>query len=93
MPHRFGILFVANGSSDDDAMENAAVALVRAFSFIQGEKNTKEAFDFVTEVFISFLLIPNFPCLSINFFPRRFLFRVARKSSKKFGLKIIHQPE
>ena len=48
--HRFGVLFVSDGSPDDDGSSNAGVALVRAFSFIKAEKTTKEAFDFVTEV-------------------------------------------
>lgn len=51
MPARFGVLFVSDGSPEDDGMNDAGVALVRAFSFIKAEKGTKEAFDFVTEVY------------------------------------------
>ena len=41
---------MSDGSPEDDGMNDAGVALVRAFSFIKAEKGTKEAFDFVTEV-------------------------------------------
>eukprot|EP00795_Rhopilema_esculentum_P016307 gene16307-7694_t len=51
MPARFGVLFVAKGSPSDDGMTNAPVALMRAFSFIKSEKDVKQAFDFIIEVY------------------------------------------
>ena len=48
--YRIGVLFVADGSPDIDGRLDAGVGLVRAFSFIKGEKSPKEAFDFVVEV-------------------------------------------
>lgn len=50
--YRIGVLFVANGSPDSDGRLDAGVGVVRAFSFIKGEKSPKEAFDFVVEVCI-----------------------------------------
>ena len=52
---RFGIVFVTEDQGKELDENNPVAALLRAFSFIKGDANNKEAFHFISKVNIIFM--------------------------------------
>lgn len=48
--HRMGLLFIVNQDPEVDGMEDAGVALYRAFSYLSKEERPIKALEFITDV-------------------------------------------